>query len=222
MEHTIAYGINNNLDEADAISERDEEVDISLLNDENLNEPFDFNEDNQSVYSQSSNLDAASSQNNKEIINIGNNFVSTAFTSGAPAMASFIEGFSHLKTDEIKIYIDQFGDGNKEVFNNFQDFRAISRGLNQMDKWRITGLDTAANKNKEKAPKQKKIQILFDFSQEKEITENDFDDFFEKKESKAKKLKEIYAYNNNNNLNKRELMARKKITKKFYNYGIRA
>ena len=226
LENTL--NINMDSEEEDNVIYEDADNDISIYNEEEAAEHLDFNEDNNSLLSQNSNLDGNSSPSNNDLMqNAFNNNTLLMNNNSILNQSSnnFLEGFSHLKTEDLKSYLDSFGEGKREVINaGFHEFKNFSRKLENMDSWRFTNLDANNGKdnnnnlNKEKGAKPKKVQVLFDFMEEKEITEEDFEELFESKESKAKKLREINYQNNN--LIRRE-NTKKRNTKKFYNFGMR-
>lgn len=101
---------------------------------------------------------------------------------------SYMEGFSYLKSDDIKEYIHQFGDGNKEIFKNIPQYKIFTKTFDQLDRFNKfgagnllgVGLNNNENTNKKRV---KKEEMLFEFSVENEVNKNDI---FEK-ESKLKK-----------------------------------
>ncbi len=225
LQNSINYEIDS--EEEDNNIFEDPENDISIYNEEEAAEYLDLNEDNNSQMSINSNIDGNSSHSNNEIMN--NPFNDTTLlihnnTVLSKSNSNFLDGFSHLRTEDIKSYLGSFGEGNKDIFNNgYNEFKNFSRKLDNMDNWKFTKLDNNTiknnNFNKEKGiVKPKKVQALFDFCEDREITENDFEEFFESKESKAKKLREI---NNPNSILARRENTKKRNTKKFYNFGIK-
>jgi hypothetical protein len=205
--------INNNNNNNDFFDEYDNDNDdISILDMNEANEILNAEQENDSICSQ------ISFEQNKYNSN-GN--LSESFNQIKPGLnqtSSFFDGISHLKSEDIKQHIEQFGDGNREIIlNNFEGFDNFSRKFNQMDNnnWKITKLEN--NKNKEKLQKVKKEQILFSFENDNEITEDDFDKLFDKKKSKNKK-KDIES---TEKLFKDRIGKRAGI-KKAYNYGTKA
>lgn len=225
-----SFNLNMDSEEEDNVIYEDADNEISIYNEEEAAEHLDFNDDNNSLMSQNSNLDGNSSPSNNDLMNnpFNNNTLMVNNNNSLlnQTSSNFLEGFSHLRTEDLKTYMDSFGEGKREMLSSgFNEFKNFSRKLENMDNWKFTNLDANkakayanANLNKEKGPKQKKVQVLFDFSEEMEITEEDFEELFESKESKAKKLREIN--NQNSNMIRRENM-RKRNTKKFYNFGMR-
>jgi hypothetical protein len=122
---------------------------------------------------------------------------------------SYMEGFSYLKSDDIKEYIHQFGDGNKEIFKNIPQYKNFTKSFNQLEKFNsfnnnLNNLGINDTGKKEKKPK--KEEVLFEFSEIQEVKKSEI---FEK-ESKLKK-----------NINNIKDISRKKIRKKvkqFYHY----
>lgn len=227
-----SFNLNMDSEEEDNVIYEDADNEISIYNEEEAAEHLDFNEDNNSLMSQNSNLDGNSSPSNNDLMNnpFNNNSLMLNNNNSILNQSSsnnFLEGFSHLRTEDLKSYLDSFGEGKREILNvGFNEFKNFSRKLENMDNWKFSNLDANKGKNdnnnnnliKEKVPKAKKVQVLFDFSEDKEITEEDFEELFESKESKAKKLREIG--NQNNNVMRRE-NTKKRNTKKFYNFGMR-
>lgn len=114
---------------------------------------------------------------------------------------SYLEGFSYLKSDEIKEYIHQFGDGNKNLFKALPNYSGFSKVFTKLQNWKSTSnLGNMMKKDK----KTKKEVKLFEFSEENEIEKHDVFD----KESKIKSrtLKD-----------RREPKIKKKV-KQFYSY----
>jgi hypothetical protein len=224
LEITINVTIDS---EEDNIIYEDGEIEISIYNEEEAAEHLDFNEDNNSIMSQNSNLDGNSSPSNDDLmVNPFNN--NTLMMNNNSVLnqnsSNFLEGFSHLKSEELKSYLDSFGEGKREFLHvGFNDFKNFSRKLENLDKWKFTNLEADKDKGnsnlyKDKSAKPKKVQVLFDFSKDKEIIEEEFEELFESKESKAKKLREL---NNQNNINIRRENTKIRDTKKFYNFGMR-
>lgn len=226
LENSINLNIDS--DDEDNIIYEDSDNEISIYNEEEAAEHLDFNEDNNSVMSQNSNLDGNSINSNNDLMNNPFNNNSLMLNNHNSILnqntSNLMEGFSYLRSEDLKSYLESFGEGKKEHLNlEYNDFKNFSRKLENVDKWRLTDLDINKDKgnddiNKEKPAKAKKVQILFDFSEDREITEEDFEELFESKESKAKKLREI---NNQNNINVRRENTKKRNTKKFYNFGMR-
>jgi len=231
LENSIMLNLDS--EEEDNVIYEDAENEISIYNEEEAVNYLDFNDDNNSMMSQNSHLDGNSSPSNNDLINNPfNNNISLMINNKnsmlSQSSSNFLEGFSHLRTEDLKSYLDSFGEGPREILNTrFNEFKNFSRKLENMDHWKFSDLDTNnhdnksyKNFNKEKGGVKppKKVQLLFDFSEEKEITEEDFDELFESKESKTKKLKEIN--NQSKNILRRE-NTKKRNTKKFYNFGMR-
>lgn len=192
--------IDNSINHEDILNNSyDDLKSLSSLNDEGINNQFDY--ENISI-SQDSSIDGGISPRNDDILKLGNEHANNL--SNHQNASTFLEGFSHLKSNEIKLYIHQFGDGNKEILNSLPNYKSFTKSLNQMDKWKLTNLDKS--NFKDKCTRVKKIQSLFEFNIENEVI--DFKEIFEKKETK-KKIRE----------NKKELLKKNKNTKKLYNYG---
>jgi hypothetical protein len=109
-------------------------------------------------------------------------------TMGPGMGVSYMEGFSYLKSDDIKEYIHQFGDGNKEIFKNIPQYKNFTKSFNQLDKLNNFGagnlLGGGPNNNENTNKKRvKKEEMLFEFSEENEVKKLEI---FEK-ESKTKK-----------------------------------
>lgn len=228
FENSINNGFDS--DEEENIIYEEAENEISIYDENEAVEHLDFPGDNNSMASVNSNFDGNSIPSNNDVsTNPFNGTLIFNNNNGSILNASnnnFLEGVSHLKTEDLKSYLDSFGEGNKEIINlGINDFKNFSRKLDNIDSWKFTNLDPFKKKNdfnnlnKDKYPKQKKVQMLFDFSEENEITEEEFEELFESKESKAKKLKEIYNSNNANLM--KESYKKKRSIKKFYNFGIR-
>jgi hypothetical protein len=97
--------------------------------------------------------------------------------------ASYMDGFSYLRSDDIKEYIHTFGDGNKEVFKNMPQYKMFAKSFNQLEKINNNlNKVNVFNDDKKEKPK-KKEEVLFDFSVENEVKKIEI---FEK-ESKTKK-----------------------------------
>lgn len=98
-------------------------------------------------------------------------------------MGSYMDGFSYLRSEDIKEYIHTFGDGNKEVFKNMPQYKMFAKSFNQLDRGNNNfNKITVFNDDKKEKPK-KKEEMLFDFSVDSEVKKIEI---FEK-ESKAKK-----------------------------------
>jgi hypothetical protein len=116
---------------------------------------------------------------------------------------SMLEGLSYLKTDDIKQYIHQFGDGNKDSFKNLPEYNNFTKAFNQLQSLKSVSFEMGAKKEK----RVKKEEKLFTFSEDTEI---DRDEIFDKtvKETKTKKDKIDL---------KKEMKKRKKV-KTYYRY----
>jgi hypothetical protein len=119
---------------------------------------------------------------------------------------SYAEGFSCIKTDDIKEYLTNFGDGNKDIFKNLPHYQQFAKGFSQLDKNNIF-LKNNFNKPEQgqgQGKRQKKEEKLFEFGTEFEIKSSEIFT----KESKAK-----------SNLVQRETKKEKKRkVKQYYNY----
>ena len=109
---------------------------------------------------------------------------------------SYLDGFSYLRSDEIKEYIHQFGDGNKDSFKNLPNYTNFTKAFGQIQNLKITNVGKERKKKEEK---------LFVFSVENQISRNEI---FDNKTDKIKK--------ENIDL-KKEKRKRKKV-KQFYRY----
>jgi condensin complex subunit 2 len=151
---------------------------------ESLNQSFNFenneNMDNFSSASQKSDYDSNISAKFDDMNINMNNYGNINQNLGV----SYMEGFSYLKSDDIKEYIHQFGDGNKHVFKNMPQYKSFAKTFGQLEKFNSLN----NNLNDEKREKKiKKEEIFFDFSAENEVLKGDI---FEK-ESMAKKNQNI-------------------------------
>ena len=178
----------------------DKTLESDSLND-SINIADNMDQDNLSYYSQTFSQDSPSSPNfndNINIVNISNDLVNNV----GP---SYMDGFSYLKSDEIKEYIHRFGDGNKEILKNFQHFQSFANSLNQFDKWNSNLKSSNDLKNKKDQPKKiKKEDKLFEFNSDNEVPKNEIFD-------KERKIKE------NQNALKRDKIRKRKV-RQFYNY----
>jgi hypothetical protein len=113
---------------------------------------------------------------------------------------SFMDGFSYLKTANIKEYIEQFGDGSKQVLNNLPHFKNFSKIFDKLDNMKLFNMDNKNAYNK----RAKKEEKLFEFSIETEVNKHDIFD----KDSKNKNIIKKEFYKN----------IKKKHVKTFYNY----
>lgn len=190
--------------------EFDESARENILNDNSVNSDSfndsiniadNIDQDNLSSYSQNLSQDSPRSPNfddNINIVNISNDIINNL----GP---SYMDGFSYLKSDEIKEYIHRFGDGNKEILKNLQHFQKFANSLNQFDKWNTTLKPSVDPKNKKDFPKKiKKEEKLFEFNSENEVNKKDIFD-------KEKKVKDNpYALKNDK--------IRKRKVKHLYHY----
>jgi len=115
---------------------------------------------------------------NMQMMNISTDFVKLA------GGLSYIEGFSYLKSDDIKEYIQQFGDGNKEIFKNIPHYNNFTKSFNQLDKLNGNINNLISNSGISNDKKTKKEEVLFTFSLENEVSKSEI---FEKESSKIKK-----------------------------------
>ncbi len=139
---------------------------------------MDIAQENPSQSQHSSNLDEQSPQYDDNIndLNDINPFDDNPMLLKAKnGMMSFNEGFSMLKSDEIKEYIQQFGDGNKTLFKNFPQFQNFTKSFNQLEK-----LNTAPT-----VKRVKKEDALFDFTLADDIEK---EEVFELESKTKKKL----------------------------------
>jgi hypothetical protein len=174
----------------------DNNIEESLNDSMNLADNLDI--DNLSSHSQRSSSLAQSPgifEDNFQILNITNDFKKNL----GPGI-SYVEGFSYLRSDDIKEYIQQFGDGNKELFKNIPQYKNFTKSFNQLEKLNNFGINNLLQK------KCKKEELLFDFSIENEIDKNDI---FEK-DQKSKK--------NINNKDLRKDKKNKRRVRGFYYY----
>jgi hypothetical protein len=115
---------------------------------------------------------------------------------------SFLEGFSYLKPDEIKDYIQQFGDGNRQTLKMVPQYKEFAKNFNNLDKINnVLAVDTLKNRGRPK-----KEEKLFTFSLENETCKNDIFELNERKNQdklakkdrakdfKKKKVKMFYYY----------------------------
>jgi hypothetical protein len=189
------------------MSEFDEEAKENLLNDKSinsgtLNDSFNFadnlDQDNISSYSQNLSQEPQDSPNFDENMEIGN--ISNQILNVRP---SYVDGFSYLKSDDIKEYIHKFGDGNKDLFKNLPHFKNFADSINRFDKWNISFKSSETKKDQTK--RVKKEEKLFDFSENNEIKKSEIFD----KEKKATKEK-------TGNFKKERIIKRK--VKQHFNY----
>jgi hypothetical protein len=115
---------------------------------------------------------------------------------------SYVDGFSYIKSEDIKEYIHQFGAGNKEMFKNLPHFKNFTASFNQLEK--ISGKSNVNLVKGENVKKPKKEEKLFEFKINEEV---DKKEIFEK-ERKIKKEK----------INNREPKLKKKKVKQYYHY----
>jgi len=108
------------------------------------------------------------------------NMTQANFMSQVPGVGAYMDGFSYLRSEDIKEYIHTFGDGNKEVFKNMPQYKMFAKSFNQLEK--MNKVVSVFNDDKKEKPK-KKEEVLFDFSVENEVKKLEI---FEK-ESKTKK-----------------------------------
>jgi len=172
----------------------------SLNNSINIGDNID--QDNLSLYSQNLSEESPSSQNFEDNMKLGN--ISNNILNIGP---SYLDGFSYIKSDEIKEYIHRFGDGNKEILKNLPHFKIFANSLNQLDRWNsLLKPSSSDTKNKEDRPKRlKKEDKLFEFNSENEVSRKEIFD-------KEKKItKDIPASLRNEKFHKRKV-------KQFYHY----
>ncbi len=172
----------------------------SLNNSVNIGDNID--QDNMSLYSQNLSEDSPQSMNFEDNMKLGN--ISNNIYNVGP---SYIDGFSYIKSDEIKEYIHRFGDGNKEILKNLPHFKIFANSLNQLDKWNsLLKPSSLETKNKEDRPKRlKKEEKLFEFNSENEISRKEIFD-------KEKKFpKDLPASLKNEKFHKRKV-------KQYYHY----
>lgn len=146
--------INNelNLDEEENIIFEEEENEISIYDENEAIEHLDFPGDNNSMLSVNSNFDGNSNPSNNDITT--NPFNGTLIFNNSNngnnlnvSNNNFLEGVSHLKTEDLKSYLDSFGEGNKDIINlGMNDFKNFSRKLDSIDNWKFTNLDPLKRK----------------------------------------------------------------------------
>jgi hypothetical protein len=193
--------------------EFDESARENILNDKSLNSDSlndsiniadNLDQDNLSSYSQNMSQESPSSPNfedNLNMINLSNDMIKNNVG------PSYMDGFSYLKSDEIKEYIHRFGDGNKEIIRNLQQFQNFANSLNNFDKWNSILKPTNLQNNKDQTKKIKKEDKLFQFNSENEVNRKDIFD-------KDKKNKD------NSNVFKKENLRKRKV-KQFFHYDQR-
>lgn len=121
---------------------------------------------------------------------------------------TYMEGISYLKGEEIKEYIHQFGDGNREMLKNLPQFKNFSKGFEKLDN-KLNPLNMIhlnVKDNKEK--RIKRDEKLFDFSADAVVERSEI---FEKESKLKKQLRE------NKDFNKKDKTKKKKV-KQFYHY----
>jgi hypothetical protein len=128
---------------------------------------FDNLNDNMSSMSQkNSDLESGSTAHFEEGLNI--NMISIGNNNNKDMNGfSYVDGFSSLKNDEIKVYLHQFGDGNKDAFKGLPNFNNFAKGFNQLDK-----MNNLKNPLKD-GVKVKKVERLYEFSIDNEVNKND-------------------------------------------------
>lgn len=203
LERTFYHNL---LQEIDDTLLRDNNIDDkSVLSIESMNnsvEMLDEMNENMSMISQHSSNESPigvkyeDNLNYKNMLNISNEIPNHL------AGLSYVEGFSCIKTDDIKEYLTNFGDGNKEIFKNVPQYQKFTKSFNQLDKtnpFLKTGL-------KEETKRVKKEEKLFNFSQENEVKPN---------EVFAKDSKIKSTIGNNKDFIRKD---KKKKVRQFYNY----
>jgi hypothetical protein len=116
---------------------------------------------------------------------------------------SMLEGLSYLKTDDIKQYIHQFGDGNKDSFKNLPEYSNFTKAFNQLQNFKTVNFDLNGKREK----RVKKEEKLFVFSEENEVQK---DEIFDKNAKEVKSKKDKIDL-------KKEMKKRKKV-KTYYRY----
>lgn len=168
------------------------------------------NEMDYTLSQRTSTADTGLSPNFDEKMNL--NMLNLAQDSQKQMGVSYLEGFSYLKSDEIKEYIQNFGDGNKEALYNMPHFKNFAKSFNQLEKFNYSVFNNnslSAYNDEAKPIRTKKEEILFDFSIEKEVKESEI---FVKEKNKNKLITK-------ENVSKNKLRRNnKKTVKQFYFY----
>lgn len=110
---------------------------------------------------------------------------------------TLLDNFSYLRSDEIKEYIHQFGDGNKDSFKNLPNYTSFTKAFGQLNSIKLPAQGKDRKKKEEK---------LFLFSKDNEVSRNEV--FDKEKPEKTKKDKVDI---------KKEMKKRKKV-RQHYKY----
>jgi hypothetical protein len=180
----------------------------NMLNDrtnlsESLNNSINFvdnyENDNLSSYSQrTSSLESGKNAEIEEGMNL-NNFLNYKQDVNKNSGMSYICEISSFKNDVFREHIQNFGDGSKEILKNMPNFRNFTKSFNQLEKLNNNLNYITSLNNKEK--KNKKEEILFEFSVAQEIHKYEIFD-------KDSKVKKNVAKDNNKKENKKKKKVR--------------